>query len=81
MQLTIDNSLLNYELLNTMSIKINVPSIACEVCAKTITQAIQSQQPNAIVEVDVSQKIVTVQTEASKDSIKQIIIAAGHTPE
>ena len=64
-----------------MSIKINVPSIACEVCAKTITQAIQSQQPEAMVEVDVSNKIVTVETEASVESIKQMIVAAGHTPE
>ena len=64
-----------------MKITFKVPSIACEVCAKTITNAVESNQTGAKVEVDVESKIVTVETEASLETIQQIIEAAGHTVE
>jgi copper chaperone len=64
-----------------MSIAIKVPSIACEVCAETIANAIQSQVPDAKIAVDIGTKIVTIDTEKSETSLREIIIAAGHTPE
>lgn len=64
-----------------MSIQLKVPSIACEVCAKTITTAIKNQQPAAEVSVDVANKIVTVDTDAPEALIKEVIEAAGHTVE
>lgn len=64
-----------------MTLTIKVPSIACEVCAKTITKAIQSQQSDAEVAVDVETKTVKVDTDASMEKIKSIITGAGHTPE
>ncbi|MGB2923764.1 MAG: heavy-metal-associated domain-containing protein [Limnothrix sp.] len=63
-----------------MSLTIHVPSIACGACANTITKAIESQQKDAEVTVDVATKIVTVETEASAATIKSIIVDAGHTP-
>lgn len=63
----------------SMTIAIHVPSIACEVCAQTITKAIKNQYSEAQVTIDVPNKIVTVATEASETSIKEIIQAAGHT--
>ena len=64
-----------------MSIEIKVPTIACEGCAETIIQAIESQQSEAKVAVDVANKIVTVDTSVTEAEIKSIIVAAGHTPE
>lgn len=64
-----------------MNIQLKVPSIACEVCAKTITNEIKNNQPEAKVNVDIPNKIVTIETEASEASIKQMIEAVGHTVE
>ncbi|ACK71474.1 Heavy metal transport/detoxification protein [Gloeothece citriformis PCC 7424] len=64
-----------------MTIQLKVPTIACEACANTITNAIHNEYSQANVNVDVANKIVTVETEASEDSIKQAIEAAGHTVE
>jgi len=61
-----------------MTITLTVPSIACEVCAKTITKAIHNQQPDAQVSIDVPQKLVTVETTASVEEIKNAIANAGH---
>jgi copper chaperone len=64
-----------------MTIKIKVPSIACEVCANTITKAIQNNINNAQVAVDVATKTVTVENEITETQLKAIIMEAGHTPE
>lgn len=58
-----------------------VPSIACDGCAKTITDAILTHESGAKVEVDVKGKTVSVETDASAESIKQMITAVGHTVE
>lgn len=60
-------------------ITLNVPSIACEVCAKTITTAIKNTDPQAEVNIDVETKIVQVNTSKSPNIIKEAIIEAGHT--
>ena len=62
-----------------MKITFKVPSIACEACADTITKAINNQQPDAQVSVDVENKTVTVETNALPTAIQQAIEAAGHT--
>lgn len=62
-----------------MTIQIQVSSIACEVCAQTITKAIKNKYAEAQVNVDVLNKIVTVDTDASETAIKETIQDAGHT--
>ena len=64
-----------------MALKVKVPTIVCNGCAETITETIQTMEPDAKVEVDVQAKTVTVETEASEETIKQAIVAAGHTIE
>ncbi|OKH26670.1 copper resistance protein CopZ [Hydrococcus rivularis NIES-593] len=64
-----------------MTIELKVPSIACEACAKTITEAIKTHESDAKVKVDVENKLVSVETEASEESVRQIIQAVGHTVE
>lgn len=63
----------------TMTFK--VPSIACDGCAKTITEEILTHESDAKVNVDVQAKTVSVETGASEESIKQMIVATGHTVE
>ncbi|MBV5260770.1 heavy-metal-associated domain-containing protein [Synechococcus moorigangaii CMS01] len=63
-----------------MQITIHVPTIACEVCGQTITKAIQNQDQNAQISVDVPTKIVAVDTVLSAAELKNIITQAGHTP-
>ena len=64
-----------------MTITLKVPSIACSGCADTITKAIAGQKPEAKVSVDVEAKMVTVDTDASTEMIKEIITEVGHTVE
>lgn len=62
-----------------MGIKLNVPSIVCSGCADTITKAIKTVESEANVNVDIAAKTVTVDAQASEESIKQAITATGHT--
>ncbi|MBR8829798.1 MAG: hypothetical protein N5P05_001247 [Chroococcopsis gigantea SAG 12.99] len=64
-----------------MTVTLKVPSIACEACAKTITRAIETQQPGSAVSVDVAGKLVKVETTASESAIKEAIVSVGHTIE
>ncbi|NEU71495.1 heavy-metal-associated domain-containing protein [Hassallia byssoidea VB512170] len=61
-----------------MALKLNVPNIACDDCAATISESIHVMEPDAKVEVDVKAKTVTVESAASEESIKQAIVAAGY---
>ncbi|MFE1748183.1 heavy-metal-associated domain-containing protein [Coleofasciculus sp. H7-2] len=64
-----------------MALQLKVPSIACNGCAETITDTIHTMEPDAKVDVDVQAKTVTVEAQASEETIKQAIVAAGHTIE
>ncbi|WP_392532013.1 heavy-metal-associated domain-containing protein [Nostoc sp. C117] len=64
-----------------MAIKLKVPSIKGNDCAKKITTSIQTMESDAQVDVNVDTKTVTVDTAASEESIKQIIQSAGFTIE
>lgn len=61
-----------------MAIELKVPSMVCEGCVDTITEAIKTEEPEAQVDIDLETKKVTVDTQASEESIKQIIVATGH---
>lgn len=60
-------------------IELKVPSIVCSGCADTITKEIKKNQPEANVKVDLDSKIVTVETTAQEEAIKEIIKSVGHT--
>jgi copper chaperone len=64
-----------------MSMNFRVPSIVCDGCVTTVKEAITTHEPNAKVEVNLDTKQVTVDTEASEESIKQVITAVGHSVE
>ena len=62
-----------------MAILLNVPSIVCSGCGDTITKAIKTVDSGATVNVDVAAKTVTVEAQASQESISQAVVAKGHT--
>ncbi len=64
-----------------MSLQLKVPSMMCEGCVETVTQAIEAKDSTATVNVDLDSKLVTVETQLSSESIQQAITAAGHTVE
>lgn len=65
-----------------MTFKLKVPDIACQGCADTITQSLLNLEPRAKIQVDVSTKMVTVEsTTSSLENIKQAIISAGYKIE
>lgn len=62
-----------------MTLELKVTSMVCEVCAKTVTNAIKNVDGQAAVIIDLSTKLVQVETQASEAAIKEAIAAAGHT--
>jgi copper chaperone len=64
-----------------MALQLKVPSIVCSGCAEILTKAVQSLDREAKVEVDLEAKTVTIEGKPSEESIKQAIVATGHTVE
>ncbi|MFS0517369.1 heavy-metal-associated domain-containing protein [Nostoc sp. UIC 10607] len=64
-----------------MALQLKVSNIACEGCAETITEFIHIMEAEAKVDVNVNAKTVTVESAASEESIKQVIVAAGYAIE
>ncbi|MGF1486648.1 MAG: heavy-metal-associated domain-containing protein [Prochloraceae cyanobacterium] len=64
-----------------MTLKLKVPSMVCSGCVDNITKQLQTHFPDVSVNIDLETKMVNVDTEASKESIVQVITAAGHTIE
>ena len=60
-----------------MTLTLKVSDMKCENCAAKISESIQVMEPNAKIDVDLDSKIVTVDSGASDESIKQAIVTAG----
>ncbi|MEB3828379.1 heavy-metal-associated domain-containing protein [Phormidium sp. CCY1219] len=61
-----------------MAVKLNVPSMVCESCVEKVTDALKTVDADAKVNVDLSSKQVTIDSEASPESFEQAITAAGY---
>ncbi|WP_017715319.1 heavy-metal-associated domain-containing protein [Kamptonema formosum] len=64
-----------------MALELKVPSMVCQGCVDTVTKAIKTVDSDAGVNVDLDQKTVSVESQVSEESIKQAIVATGHTVE
>ena len=64
-----------------MALKLKVPTMACSGCADTISKAITTVDSNAKIEVDVEAKTVSLESEVAEESLKQALVATGHTVE
>ncbi|MGE5453103.1 MAG: heavy-metal-associated domain-containing protein [Acidobacteriota bacterium] len=58
--------------------QLQVKGMSCQHCVKAITQAIQTQDPQAAVTVDLPQGQVSVQSALSQDAIVQAITEEGY---
>ena len=56
----------------------NVPTIDSTEAAKELKETILTSEPEAKVEVDLDSKMVTINSEASEETFKELIVAAGH---
>lgn len=63
-----------------MTIELKVPDMACDACAKTITEALQALDPAVEVKAEIETKQVTVETQASESSVRKAIASAGYSP-
>ena len=58
----------------------NVPTIDSE-SAENLKTTILTSEPEAKVEINPESKIVTINSKASEETFKQLIVAAGHKIE
>lgn len=61
-----------------MALKLNVPTIDSPASAQALKETILTSEPQARVEVDADAKTVMVESKASEETFKQLIVAAGH---
>ena len=59
-------------------IELSVPTLNNSEEAKKLKETILTSEPDAQVEVDSEAKTVKVESEASAETFKQLIVAAGH---
>ena len=56
----------------------NVQGMSCGHCVKAITQAVQTRDPAAQVQVDLGARTVQVQSSLSTDAVAEIIKEEGY---
>lgn len=57
--------------------ELKIENMTCGGCARSVTKAIQSIDPNAKVEADPAARIVKVETEASAATVQTVLEEAG----
>jgi len=62
----------------TMTLQLKVPKMACSACANTITKAVQAIDSAAGVEADIKTKLVAIQTAKSESEVRKAIASAGY---
>lgn len=58
--------------------QLHVTGMRCQHCVKAITQAVQDQDGEAQVTVDLPQGLVTVDTVLGEDAVREIIREEGY---
>jgi copper chaperone len=61
-----------------MALKLHVPSINSPDSANQLKETLLTSEPDADIEVSAETQTVTVNSEASEETFKQLITAAGH---
>jgi copper chaperone len=59
--------------------ELQVEGMTCGGCVRGVTKSVQTVDGNAKVEVDLATKKVTVDSQASLDSVKSAIVQAGYS--
>lgn len=63
-----------------MTLQLTVPNMACDVCAKNITNAVKALDVNATVTADPKTKQVDIETESAETAIREALEKAGYPP-
>jgi copper chaperone len=59
--------------------KLTIENMTCGGCAKSVTKAIQSVDPNAMIETNPATRRVEVETAATLSALQQVLEEAGYT--
>lgn len=62
-----------------MQLQIQVPSLMCEGCVTTVSQAILEKDEHAKIEADLDNKTMIVTTHLTEDLVRSTINEVGHT--
>ncbi|MEO0434594.1 MAG: heavy-metal-associated domain-containing protein [Cyanobacteria bacterium J06656_5] len=63
-----------------MTLQLTVPNMACDVCAKNITNAVKALDAKATVTADPKTKQVDIETESAETAIREALETAGYPP-
>ncbi|HEX5311728.1 heavy-metal-associated domain-containing protein [Aquabacterium sp.] len=63
---------------STQTHQLQVKGMSCQHCVKAVTKAIQHQDPEASVTVDLPQGQVVVQSTLTRDAVAQAIAEEGY---
>jgi copper chaperone len=63
-----------------MDIKLKVPDMSCGHCVAAIETAIKRVDAKAVVQIDLAQREVRVQTAASEQSVRDALTQEGYPP-
>ena len=58
--------------------ELRIESMTCGGCARSVTRAIQSVDPNASIETDPASRTVKVETTATSAVLQQVLEEAGY---
>ena len=58
--------------------ELRIESMTCGGCARSVTRAIQSVDPNALIETDPASRTVKVETTATAAALRQVLEEAGY---
>lgn len=58
--------------------KLRIESMTCGGCARSVSRAIQSVDPNALIETDPASRMVKVETTATSAALQQVLEEAGY---
>jgi len=61
-----------------MTLKFQVPTLSDQKSAQELKDLILTTEPEANVDIDSQAKTVTIDSEASEETFKQLIVASGH---
>ncbi|ESA38804.1 heavy metal transport detoxification protein [Leptolyngbya sp. Heron Island J] len=61
-----------------MTLQLTVPNMACDVCAKNITNAVKALDSKATVTADPKTKQVDIETETAETAIREALEQAGY---
>ena len=61
-------------------LELTLPTMTCGHCVATVTKAIQSADPQAQIEIDLTSHRVRVQTTQSREAVVAAVQLAGYAP-